>query len=169
MFLFFVWVLVRQQNIWLSFQRRGGSYMPIGGDQFVRHGLCRGGLAVSALPSSFRGCNMNLQATYIVKFTSEQLHDLFITAIEGGCNYWCRSIEILDGDNNLVSHQDEDLFEREDIVFRVTTEDGQCTKRPTCLIQAVGECGRIIDFDNHDAEDADAWFQKAILGEIVYG
>jgi hypothetical protein len=112
---------------------------------------------------------MNLQATYIVKFTSKQLHDLFITAVEGGCNYWCLSIEVWDDNKHPVSYQDEDLMEREDIIIHVSTEDGIFTKRPPCLIQAVGECGRVIDFDNHDADDADAWFQTAILGEITYG
>jgi hypothetical protein len=41
------WGWAIQQSIAPFYRRRGGSYMPIGGDQFVRHGLCRGGKGAS--------------------------------------------------------------------------------------------------------------------------
>lgn len=95
--------------------------------------------------------------------------DIITTALEGGINFWAHSANVTrDTNGRLVSitvtyeeGEETTTITREQLHDAVKL-DAMCTVDLEKL--AVREW-----FENHDAGDADAVFQKAMFGQLVYG
>lgn len=160
---------------------------------------------------------INMHDEYTIanfKFTKQYLDDLFVTALEGGSNYWAafdlKDIAPKSVDPRPISEKVIDAvwtFKKSIPVYDMETGDIDLTS-PWVRISAkeyndrtedffvkhgfekVGELNikgvfnamailkederyshilRNIATENYDANDADAFFQLAIMGEIVYG
>lgn len=120
--------------------------------------------------------------TYEVKvrktYTSQDMSDWLITAIEGGISYWCSAVWIKDKAQSNMSYQLEGLFEHPE-AWSIYVEDAEdettVSARGLAFIDAINKVPEhvrnrlLADDHEYDAEDADAWFQCAIFGEVVYG
>lgn len=114
---------------------------------------------------------------------ARMIADLFVTAIEGGSNYWINHIvhkgwkkeesqtkwwyddtTYVGTDRLHLIVEAEDDLEQHEVKGREAVEKGLAilaAKYPHHMKD-------IID-DNHDAATADAFFQCVVFGEIVYG
>lgn len=117
-----------------------------------------------------------------VTVSNQMIADLFITAMEGGSDYWCSaahpknwtpteddrlwyaSTAYLSGPDFEVEAYDAESDEKFHVEGRVGIERGlavMAKKYPRHFSD--------ILIDNHDAETADVFFQCVILGDVVYG
>ena len=121
------------------------------------------------------------------EFTTEDINDLIVTALEGGINYWCGSAKIVKFPNGTftgVSNEDQtNVRYASDVIGyggKLTLTDAEdedesweldlpkmlkgikmyCEDRNEPLSELI---------DNHDADTADSIIQYALFGEIVYG
>ena len=109
-------------------------------------------------------------------FTSRDMSNWLITAIEGGSGYWCDRAYIRDHKGEPLSYQDDDLFEKH---WRMTVHDAEDGEVYTVsrgeFALAINKCPEhvinrlLADDHEYDAMDADAWFQCAIFKEVLYG
>ncbi len=104
----------------------------------------------------------------------EAFVNAMITALEGGCNYWAEEVLLLSRDRNEMSI--EDWFDSGHVIKVLSNDDyaetyivGHSTffDRVNELFPDWTEV--FSDEGNHDAEDADRFFQLGLLGEVVYG
>lgn len=119
-------------------------------------------------------------------FSPQDIGDLITTALEGGINYWCKKVIIVenpDGTYKGVSMEDEENVkhtsdavgyggelkfydaESEDVWFLDAEKMGKgiqmyCEEYSIPLKDLI---------DEHDADSADAIIQYAIFGELVFG
>jgi len=112
--------------------------------------------------------------------------DLIVTALEGGSNYWywlpdvtmvpkvvdrpngdCLSIRIAKAvwDGATVPVQDKD----DRSPLGSITKDGILAALDRMYASKYTHCASRIVAEDYDAEDADAWFQCAVMGKVVYG
>lgn len=109
--------------------------------------------------------------TTTTTITSQQIADLMVTAIEGGSNYWCASID------NDGPYADPKTYER-DFTWKVETHEDD----PAELTPAKIEAGLqkladeyptffhdLVGDDALDADGADVAFQLMLFGDVVYG
>ena len=124
-------------------------------------------------------------------FTSEEINDIIVTALEGGINYWC-------GGATIVLTTDKDKFPEFEGVLAEVSENVQYAS------DVIGYGGKLklVDvedeeevweldiekllkgiemyckefeispselMDSYDAESADSIVQYALFGELVYG
>lgn len=115
----------------------------------------------------------------LIRNNPEVLKDLYITAVEGGSNYWSRLAE----SNPDVLYYDifnpewsiivEELSEKPSVVSRkkITLEDlnaGFVLLIHDTHHTTTHRVANILT-DNFDVEDADVFFQFAVLGDVIYG
>lgn len=116
--------------------------------------------------------------------TRQQQEDLFITALEGGSNYWYD----IKGSIDLSKHYNKSLSFSERL-FRAIMDDGleviitdietdeelgkvnklTITKGSYQFMEEFGAEYNDLCEDNWDANTADLWFQLVVMQEIVYG
>lgn len=118
------------------------------------------------------------------------LSDVLITALEGGSNYWYTLSESADEKLEHIKREfrKENLatseyfvkgvmagesfeildMENDDVLGEINKES--CLKAIQTMIEGVYR-SQILSMlnENFDAEDADIFFQFAVIGEIVYG
>ena len=115
----------------------------------------------------------------LLRCSPELLKDLFITAAEGGSNYWASFkvgnpdvlfydiyhpewyviVEEKSEEGHTLSTNKIAFNHLNDGFYKLTTDEHYTSKK------------RLSDVltDNYDAEDADVWFQYAVNGEVKYG
>ena len=119
-----------------------------------------------------------------VKVEKEDMLNLFITALEGGCNYWA----MVDDTDTDISHCEGQSYSEK--WFDAIWEKGMSmpvvdAEEPTDPLGKLDKAGMLngmklmaegytyhySDFkeDNVDAYTADVWFQLALMKEVVYG
>jgi hypothetical protein len=121
------------------------------------------------------------------EFTTEDINDLIVTALEGGINYWCGSAKIVKFPNGTftgVSNEDQTnvRYASDAIGYggKLTLTDAEDKDvsweldLPKMLkgIQMYCEENNIAPedlMDNHDADTADGIVQYVLFNEIVYG
>jgi hypothetical protein len=123
---------------------------------------------------------MPVTVTTPVEITDRFIVDLFISAIEGGINYWCDSYSLFDADGKRMTLRA--LDEKPEAILDCSwtfVEDEDMTERTIKKEQI--EAGLKIMADKYprhfsailedaaDAETADVFVQCCALGEIVYG
>ena len=120
-------------------------------------------------------------------FSTEDLNDLVVTALEGGINYWCGSAKIkkdTDGTFFGVASEDQDkvvyasdvvgyggvliLTDAEDPSEKWELDAENMVKGIEMHCQKVGMPLSEL-MDNYDASDADCIVQFACMGEITFG
>jgi hypothetical protein len=112
-----------------------------------------------------------------VTISVQHITDLFITALEGGSNYWLYYIKCEDKlkdektwhrvlcDSCIINLEyAEGADDEPDAPRRVTLDSSE-------IINAIGETLQTYPdlLEDHDAESADFFLQTLLLGEIVYG
>jgi hypothetical protein len=120
-------------------------------------------------------------------FTTEEINDLIVTALEGGINYWCGKAEIIKFPNGAfvgVSLEDQsNVHYASDVIgyggkLKMTDveDDDEVWELdlPKMLkgIQMHCEAHNIAPedlMDNYDADTADSIVQFALFNEIVFG
>lgn len=129
---------------------------------------------------------MSIKITQEIFVTKTMLEDLIVTAIEGGSNswYWLDRDEMdeklpANGDPLAIRlanrlYDDEgfklnvyDCEEQEDVLGVITHKS--CVDSFEVLKDKYPDVFENIVLDNWDANDADCFFQVAVMGEIVFG
>ena len=104
----------------------------------------------------------------------EAFINAMITALEGGCNYWAEEVRLLSRVKEDMSI--EDWFDSGHVIKVLSNDDYAETyivsreaffHRVNTLFPDWAEV--FSDEGDHDAEDADQFFQFGLLGEVVYG
>lgn len=101
------------------------------------------------------------------------VEDIFITAMEGGVNYWCAPVKI---NRDFVGQSYVDAFMSGNDVDVIAYEGDEravvsVTNFAVGIVKAAEHYGLTVDrfYDEHDAEYADVAFQYAAFGEVIYG
>lgn len=116
---------------------------------------------------------MTIKVKIEIEVTPQQICDLFISAVEGGCVYWCDQMDFVQRGKS-ASYQEASSFEGGDwhVVVHAGDEDETFLVTPGSLTKAfernVHRTQELIS-GYYDAEDADVLIQWAAFGEIVYG
>lgn len=129
-----------------------------------------------------------------VNVTSTILNNVLCCALEGGSNYWYAINEVdrghfIKGDpfvDNLTRSFELDpkyeltIYDLESIDYEDDEDEGTMDKLGTLTLASMAEAlsfmaeyypeqfGRIMDM-SCDADDADIFFQCAVMGEITFG
>lgn len=129
-----------------------------------------------------------------VNVTSTIINNVLCCALEGGSNYWYAIGDVdrkhfIKGDpfvDNLTRSFDLepsyelDVYDIESIEYDEDEDEGTMDKLGTLTLASMAEAlsfmaeyypeefGRIMDM-SCDADDADIFFQIAVMGEIVFG
>jgi hypothetical protein len=127
--------------------------------------------------------------TLSLSIPSQQIADQFVTAIEGGSNYWCRSFKLLSpGDIAWDDPADKGpwyanprRYEDPDLKIEVTEDEAEDGEGVHIIGQAEIAKGLAImaeKYPHHfadmkaetgDAITGDVFLQCVALGEVVYG
>lgn len=129
---------------------------------------------------------MSIKITQEIFVTKTMLEDLIVTAIEGGSNYWywldrSELDEKLPANGDLLAirlanrlYDDEgfklnvyDCEEQEDVLGVITHKS--CVDSFEVLKDKYPDVFENIVLESWDANDADCFFQVAVMGEIVFG
>lgn len=115
-----------------------------------------------------------------VRLTSEDIDDIMVGALEGGCNYWCDEVKVVE-DEYLGEFASEQISRGGSLIFHDSEDDEEYTldleKFLTGFALACKQ-GRGDDwFDEEggvdccqiDAPAADTIIQFALFGDVVYG
>lgn len=112
------------------------------------------------------------------------LHDIFVTALEGGIGYWSQASKyrwsVCDGhtedlDNFVAVIHDTEDNRKKYTVDRAVIQRGLSkiasgtAKVHESYVKRIGQASRENDFGNCDAGDADVIVQAGLFGEVVYG
>lgn len=106
--------------------------------------------------------------------SAKNLSDLFITAVEGGCTYWCEEM-VFTKDGKAASYMDAETFEGDSWSVLVKAEDfDEATITPEAMAVALGALPQeaamlVTENPEFDAATADALVQQAAYAEIVFG
>lgn len=110
-----------------------------------------------------------------MKIKNEFIDDIMVTALEGGINYWCNKVTIVNREkwNGQIA---SDIISQGGSLI-INTVDGErkplTKKNFTKGFEKAMEHYEYTDvedfIDDHDAEFADVIIQFAIFDEIVYG
>ncbi len=118
---------------------------------------------------------------YSIDLTPQEREDLFVTAIEGGINYWATVGSLKSSKDGLWTvirlHEDDDIedvnpdltidgatsnmFRIDDWVMQMGLDRLAKSKYQHHMVDVVN--------DNCDAETADVIVQMAVFGDILYG
>lgn len=130
---------------------------------------------------------MSVQFTTTIQhdITADMLRGLFITAFEGGSNYWLHAAVLKESANKPAEepwYSDEPLFEAS---FKIELTYDNPDEGPDVISKIISEedvqrglddLGRLYPFrarniveDNIDAEDADVFLQVVLFEKIIFG
>lgn len=108
--------------------------------------------------------------TFNVTLPSQRIVDLFITACEGGSNYWCKELTPVG--------RSKDSYQAMLSGFTVIEFEGEKKRRVT--VAAINNALRLFPVvcpqafadlvaEQEDAETADQFLQLCVFGEVIYG
>lgn len=124
--------------------------------------------------------------TITTELSSQQIADLFTTAIEGGSNYWCSEVrlkpeiqaEIEVKFPNTCWYACSEVYDRQDLEITIIPieNDPPATITPLSLQRGLNTMAKLnplvlarISDDNYDAGNADIFLQFISFNELVYG
>ena len=105
--------------------------------------------------------------------TDEMIDGWLCGAFEGGSNYWCGGIKVKDGDYKGAKYASDCVSKGGTVIV-----DGKHEITKQKMLDALvwlaenkytKMADRLLDPGAYDAIDADAVFQVACFGEVVYG
>lgn len=102
----------------------------------------------------------------------EAFVNAMVTALEGGSNYWAEEVSFLSRRKDEMTL--EAWFDSGKSIEVVSAEDGIYTVSHNVFFALVNKLFPdwtevFSDEGDHDAEDADQFFQFGMFGELVYG
>ena len=110
-----------------------------------------------------------------MKLSKENISDLLVTAFEGGINYWCDRVEILENPKQ-GKYASDVIGIGGRLRLYVIESDEYWDLYLENFTHGVEKAMQHFEyksfqdfFDNHDAEVADVIIQFAVMGEIVFG
>jgi len=131
--------------------------------------------------------------TVPTKLSAENISDLVISALEGGSSFWCSRVRVRNAgntddprtgefwENNSGSQLKEESFWRDLVSCEISVELAE-EEEPDDVVtivitrssveEAMGKMYQRrggFDMENYDADDADGFFQRLVLGNVVYG
>ncbi len=120
---------------------------------------------------------MQLNISYNVNFTDQDIDDIMCGALEGGITYWCGRAEVV---GDYLGEYASDQISRDGKIKLYDSENDDCyelTKKKfinglKLFVQERGNevlDGTDLDTTLIDAGDADLIIQYALFGEVVYG
>lgn len=126
-----------------------------------------------------------IEITVVQRLKFVAVADLFVTALEGGSNYWLDSLRVHpEGSLKDAQYLFDALGNNETIqVSYLTVDEAEDDQPPTvkhidltaitaavsALVKARGLTVVDGEFGDYDADDADMFLQHLLLGELVYG
>ena len=119
--------------------------------------------------------NLNVKICQELNFTEENINDLMCSALEGGINYWCDRVEMIDTPEGVEFASDSIskggkvvLYFGDKKCVRVLTLE-KFLKGLSATITQIGGCNSAKDFmDIHDADTADMVIQFALFDELKF-
>jgi len=117
-----------------------------------------------------------IKITHEDEVQTQDMADILVTAFEGGINYWCGGVKILenpadvDWASDVVAHGGKlELWDVEDPDEKWILDQEKLLKGFAEGMKW-GKYGSVEEMmDNHDAETADVIVQYALFDEIVFG
>jgi hypothetical protein len=113
-----------------------------------------------------------VKITVETEVSNQDLADLVVTAFEGGSQYWCDSCHMLEGQPVLSPWYSDPLFYGSPFKMQVGRKiiDNAALEAGMQLFSTKYPA-RFAEFKagDYDAEDADAFWQCVVLGDVVYG
>lgn len=111
-----------------------------------------------------------IQINHLV--TDEFIDDIMVTALEGGINYWCNKVEVLNNDYKGCKYASE-VISKGGTLLLTDSEDGtihllDLVKFLRGLTKYLSEYEFIREGGDIDADKADCIIQLALFGELVY-
>jgi len=104
----------------------------------------------------------------------EAFVNAMITTLEGGSNYWAKEVSLLSRERNEMTI--ENWFDSGHAIKVLTSDEyaGPEIVSHSTFFERVNKlfpdwAEVFSDEGDHDAEDADVFFQLGLLGEVVYG
>jgi len=99
--------------------------------------------------------------------------DLFITALEGGSNYWAGVISLENSEKLFNKIMDEDyiltITDVEDPTETWVISKGDIKGSLALLRREYPEVYKNVQEGTFDATDADLWLQLVAIGELTFG
>jgi hypothetical protein len=121
-----------------------------------------------------------IEVTFLGDITQDMVDDILVAAFEGGINYWCRRIEVVDGDYHGGKYASDVISRGGAIHFSTFEEEEELHGEVMVLnlkkfidgfkqyCERVGKDPERV-YDNHDAGVADLIVQYALFGKVIYG
>lgn len=120
-----------------------------------------------------------IEPTIEVNFTSQDIDDIMVCALEGGINYWCRQAKVV---GKYLGEYASDQISRGGTLILYDAESSDkweltlgkfLNGMKLAVEQGVGlsfnPADGSIDTGDIDADAADAIVQLALFGEVVFG
>jgi len=124
----------------------------------------------------------NLSITITIKhnLSIKMIDDLMTTAFEGGINYWCKNVKIIDFPSNMMENTSDfyasTVLANGGVVrlYDVESRDVWILNRPMIVKGIEMYCNEYkvtpeYMYDTHDADTADAIVQYAVFNELIFG
>lgn len=123
---------------------------------------------------------MEIKIEKTITITDQDIDDIMVTALEGGINYHCVEVEVIDGDykgskyaSGVISKGGSLLLiDEEDEQYNSALNKERFINGLTMFLKDNGhiiEEDGTIDCGNIDADDADLIIQYACFGEQIFG
>lgn len=116
------------------------------------------------------------------KITDENIDNIMVTAFEGGINYWCGQVKVLNDDyksncaatslskgSTLILIDAEDDFEDQHLTKEKIIKGIDLYIEENGTTSIVGSKTKEINDFNIDANVADTIVQLAVFGEAIFG
>ena len=120
-----------------------------------------------------------MELTLKFDVTDEMIDSILVTAFEGGINYWCNGIKVVDDDykgadygSHVISKDGEIDLIVDDMVVDNKIEESSYRLTKEKLhkgCQQYADHKKQFEYENFDADDADMIVQYAIFDNIIYG
>ena len=125
-----------------------------------------------------------LEVKATVRIPEQKIHDMIVTAVEGGSNYWAKfvfpkdykqkyqSYEQIPFSNDNIEVYDVETDELLGYLNRMSIKVGlqlMAYRKDMKGKQMPDRHFKNLATDNDDAETADVFMQLCVMGEIVYG
>lgn len=109
-----------------------------------------------------------------IQLTKENIDDLMVCALEGGINYWCDYVEVIQCPEKY-GYASDVISMGGSLMVHVSFPNEKHELTLEKFMKGVEYACNLFNFndaeelmDNHDAETADVIVQYALFGEIVF-
>ena len=124
--------------------------------------------------------NLSVIITTEHNLSVEMIEDIIVTAFEGGINYWCKLVKVIDFPPKMTADL-SDMYASSILanggvvrLYDAESNDVWLLNRPMVIkgIEMYCSENNVTPegmYENHDADTADAIIQYAVFNEITFG